>query len=399
MRKVATQLLLLVAVLGFFPALFAQDKPTYQFTNEKVLEITPIQDQGNSGTCWSFSGLGFLEIEALRESGIRVNLSPMFIVAQSYKDKGRDYIRYHGHLNFAQGGAFGDVLTVVHRHGIVPITEMQGLEYGTTRHAHSELEAVSKGFLDGLLEVMKKANNLTIGWKPAYDGIIDTYLGKAPETFTFNGTQYTPKSFRDALGLDMENYVSITSYTHHPFYTSFVLEIPDNWRHGQSYNVPIEELEQIMDNAIRNNYAVAWGGDVSEPGFTRDGLAVLIDANTPSTFGSDQERWVGASPSDRRTMIQEAVRNPNTPEIQPDQAYRQKGFENLSLTDDHGMVAYGIVRDQNGRKFYLIKNSWGETGKYEGVWYMSEAFVKGKTMNIVVHKDAIPTPIRKKLGI
>lgn len=249
--------------LLFATTLLAQEAekatPKYEFTPEHVLQITPIQDQGNSGTCWSFSGLGFLEIEALRESGTKVNLSPMFIVAQSYKDKGVDYIRYHGHLNFAQGGAFGDVLTVVKRHGIVPMSEMLGLNYGKERHAHSELEAVAKGFLDGLLGVMNKANDLTTAWKPAYNGIIDSYLGTAPQKFTFEGKEYTPISFRDALGLNSDNYVSITSYTHHPFYSSFVLEIPDNWRHGSSYNVPIEELEAIMDNAIRNNYAIAWG--------------------------------------------------------------------------------------------------------------------------------------------
>lgn len=371
----------------------------YKFTVVKSNEITPIQNQANSGTCWSFSGLGFIESEAYRLSGKKVTLSPMFIVAQSYKDKARDYVRYHGNLNFAQGGAFSDVLAVIGSHGIVPMEEMHGLNYGTKKHNHNELEKVSLGFLTALVEEMDKANHLSTAWGKAFDGIIDTYLGVAPSEFTFEGKKYTPKSFAQALKLDPKNYVSLTSYTHHPFYSKFVLEIPDNWRHSQSYNLPIEELMSVFDNALNNGYTIAWGSDVSEAGFTRDGLAVLLDIETASTRGSDQERWIGATPNKRRELIQELVRTPGAPEIKVTQEFRQEGFENLSTTDDHGMQIFGIAKDQTGKKFYMVKNSWGEVGTHKGIWYASESFVAGKTMNIVVHKDAIPKAIRQKLGI
>lgn len=396
----AIALMLTIVLSGTMVNAQDEKKEEYQFTPVKVLGITPVQDQGNSGTCWSFSGLGFLEIEALRESGIQTTLSPMYVVAQVYKEKGADYIRYQGHLNFGQGGALTDVPYIVGKYGIVPLSEMTGLNYGSEKHAHNEIDAVTKGYLDGLLSVMLKAQDLSAAWKPAYDAIIDQYFGKAPSTFTFQGKEYTPITFRDALGIDADNYVSITSYTHHPFYQTFVIEVPDNWRHASSYNVPIDELIMIIDNAIKNNYAVAWGGDVSETGFTRDGLAVLIDVEQASTFGSDQERWVGKSSSPRKVNPYQLVRQPGAPEVNVTQEYRQKGFNTLKLTDDHGMVIYGIAKDQTGKEFYMLKNSWGDNaGKFNGTWYMSKAFAKGKTMNIMVHKNAIPKEIRKKLGL
>lgn len=385
---------------------FAQDKTTtkedgekYVFTTEKMVQVTPVKDQANTGTCWSFSGLGFFESEALRNSGIKVDLAPMYIVAQSYKDKARDYVRYQGNLNFAQGGSFNDVLTVIRQHGIVPMSEMQGLNYGTKRHSHTELESVAKGYLVALLKESAKAGRLTSAWGKAFDGIIDTYLGKAPEEFTFEGKKYTPQSFMKALKINPDDYVSITSFTHHPFYTSFVLEIPDNWRHGTSYNVPIEEMMQIIDNALNNNYAVAWGTDVSEPGFTRNGIAVLVDTEAAPSHGSDQERWVGASPSERRSMLMAQLGKTGIPEVNVTQEYRQQSLEDLSLTDDHGMVINGIAKDQTGKKFYIVKNSWGSTGEYDGNWYASEQFVAGRTMNILVNKNAVPKAIRAKLGI
>lgn len=390
---------LLILFLSATMVVGQEGKPEeYQFTPVKVLGITPVLDQASSGTCWSFSGLGFLEIEAQRESGISTNLSPMYVVSHIYKDKGANYIRYQGNISFGQGGAITDVMYALDRYGIVPLEVMSGLNYGSDRHSHNELDAVTKGYLDGLLSMMLKANDLTTAWKPGYDAIVDAYLGKAPETFTFEGKEYTPLTFRDALGLKMDNYVSITSYTHHPFYKPFVIEVSDNWRHDSSYNVPFEELIQIMDNAINNGYAVAWGGDVSEPGFTSSGIAVLVDAEQASTLGSDQERWVGASGTKMNPY--KMIRTPGTPEIEVTQEYRQDGFNTLKLTDDHGMVVYGIAKDQTGKEFYMIKNSWGENaGKYHGTWYMSKAFAAGKTMNIVVHKNAIPKSIRKKLGI
>lgn len=400
MKKILS-LCLLAGTVSFNA--IAQDAPKtekeeYKFTPQKELKITSIKDQSRSGTCWSFSGLGFWEIEAYRNAGIEVDLSPMFVVSHSYKDKGRMYIRMHGNSNFTQGGSFYDVLYVLKHYGIVPMEEMTGLNYGTTKHVHNELEAVTKGFLTSLKNEMEKSNSLSTAWQPAYDGIIDAYLGKAPENFTFKGKKYTPKTFAAALGLNPDDYVSLTSYTHHPFYKPFVLEIPDNWRMSSSYNLPIDELMQVFDYAINNNYGIAWGGDVSEVGFTRNGIGVLVDAEAASSRGSDQERWVGKVADPTKTNLQAIISSPNCPEINPTQEYRQEGFDRLSLTDDHGMIIYGIAKDQYGKKFYMIKNSWGESGAYKGIWYMSESFAKGKTMNILVNKNAIPAPIRKKLG-
>lgn len=400
MIKLSPLFLSIIVFLGFGWTSMAQEQTeSYEFTPVKTLKITPIQDQARSSTCWAFSGLGFLEIEAIRESGMSVTLSPMYVVSQSYKDKAEQYIKWHGNLNFGPGGSFYDVLYVVDHYGIVPNTEMPGLNYGTQKHIHNELHAVADGYINSLLKEMGRSNNLSTAWKEGFSGIIDAYLGEMPKSFTYNGTTYTPESFKKALGLDMSNYVSITSYTHHPFYSKFVLEIPDNWRMSQSYNVPLNEMMAIIDNAIMNDYAIAWGSDVSEDGFTRDGIGVLIDVESASSRGSDQARWVGATPSDRRNIIANQVRTPGTPEIEVTQEWRQKGFENLSTQDDHGMVIFGISKDQTGKKFYNVKNSWGETGAYKGIWYVSESFVAGKTMNIVVHKNAIPKDIRKKLGI
>lgn len=392
---------LLASVLGLngFAQEPAKNTESYEFTPVKELKITSIKDQSRSGTCWSFSGLGFWEIEAFRNTGMEVDLSPMFVVSHSYKDKGRMFIRMHGNTNYTQGGSFYDVLYVLKHYGIVPMSEMSGLNYGTKNHVHNEIEAVSKGFLEALNNEMEKSNHLSTAWTRAFDGIIDAYLGKAPESFTFNGKKYTPMTFANTLGLNPDDYVSLTSYTHHPFYKPFVLEIPDNWRMSSSYNLPIDELMQVFDHAINNNYGIAWGGDVSETGFTRNGIGVLIDAKAASSRGSDQEKWVGKADNKNNAMsIAQMVSRPNCPEIIPTQEYRQEGFDHLSLTDDHGMVLYGIAKDQFGKKFYMIKNSWGETGAYKGIWYMSENFAKGKTMNIVVHKNAIPKEIRKKLG-
>lgn len=404
--KRLNQLLASSALFAFLavPALAqepSQEPEGYKFTTIKETKISPIQDQANTGTCWSFSGIGFLEAEAYRLTGKEVILAPMYIVSQSYKDKARDFVRYHGFLNFAQGGAFGDVLHVLGSHGVVPMEEMIGLNYGAKRHTHTEMEAIAKGFVDALVKEMDKAGHLSSAWEEAFDGIIDAYLGKAPQSFTYEGKSYTPATFAQALKLDPNNYVSLTSFSHHPFYSQFVLEIPDNWRHGLSYNLPIEELIEVIDNAVDNGYTVAWGSDVSEAGFTRNGLAVLVDVEAAnSDHGSDQARWIGSSGNNNRVSIGQLIRTPGSPEIKVTQEYRQKGFDDLSTTDDHGMLIYGLANDQTGKPFYMVKNSWGEdAGKYNGIWYASKAFVAGKTMNIVVHKDAIPRAIRTKLGI
>lgn len=368
----------------------------YVFTTVKELKITPVKNQNRTGTCWCFSTLGFLESELLRMDKGEYDLSEMFIVSKNYKDKAEKFVRLHGKLNYAQGGSFEDVLQAWKEYGIVPESVMNGLQYGEDMHVHNELESASRAYLD---EIIKNPNRkLSTAWKKGFDGIIDAYLGTAPEKFTYNGKEYTPKSFAAELGINPDDYVSLTSYTHHPFYTEFPIEVEDNWRWADSYNLPIDELMQVFDNAINTGYTIAWGSDVSEKGFTRNGIGVIPDIESMERSGSDQDRWLGLSTSEKDAEIKKMMEKP-CKELEITQEMRQQAYDNYETTDDHGMQIYGIAKDQTGKKFYMIKNSWGTDNKYKGTWYISENFVKYKTMNIVVHKDALPQAIKDKLHI
>ena len=368
----------------------------YVFTTVKELKITPVKNQNRTGTCWCFSTLGFLESELLRMGKGEYDLSEMFIVSKNYKDKAEKFVRLHGELNYAQGGSFEDVLQAWKDYGIVPESVMNGLQYGEDKHVHNELESASRAYLD---QIIKNPNRkLSTAWKKGFDGIIDAYLGTAPEKFTYNGKEYTPKSFAAELGINPDDYVSLTSYTHHPFYSEFAIEVQDNWRWATSYNLPIDELMQVFENAINTGYTIAWGADVSEKGFTRNGIGVIPDIESMERSGSDQDRWLGLSTSEKDAEIKKMMEKP-CKELEITQEMRQVAYDNYETTDDHGMQIYGIAKDQTGKKFYMIKNSWGTDNKYKGTWYISENFVKYKTMNIVVHKDALPQAIKDKLHI
>ena len=368
----------------------------YVFTTVKELKITPVKNQNRTGTCWCFSTLGFLESELLRMGKGEYDLSEMFIVSKNYKDKAEKFVRLHGELNYAQGGSFEDVLQAWKDYGIVPESVMNGLQYGEDMHVHNELESASRAYLD---QIIKNPNRkLSTAWKKGFDGIIDAYLGTAPEKFTYNGKEYTPKSFAAELGINPDDYVSLTSYTHHPFYSEFAIEVQDNWRWATSYNLPIDELMQVFENAINTGYTIAWGADVSEEGFTRNGIGVIPDIESMERSGSDQDRWLGLSTSEKDAEIKKMMEKP-CKELEITQEMRQEAYDNYETTDDHGMQIYGIAKDQTGKKFYMIKNSWGTDNKYKGTWYISENFVKYKTMNIVVHKDALPQAIKDKLHI
>ena len=367
----------------------------YQFTVVKENPITSIKNQYRSGTCWCFSTLSFLESEAIKAKGIKdpalyPDFSEMFVVRRSYAQRARKFVRLDGKLNFAVGSDAGDVLEVAKAYGLVDQKAYSGLQYGYDLPVQGELDAVLKGYVEA---VVKNPNRkLTAVWPKGLEGILDAYMGQVPETFTVNGVSYTPESYRDAQGLNLDDYISFTSFTHHPFYTPFAIEVEDNWRWTPSWNVPLDEFMAIIDNAINNGYTVAWGGDVSEPGFTRNGLAILVDTEAKATSGSDQERWVGKA--EDKPAEKAAVK-----EIEVTQENRQLWFDEKTSTDDHGMHLYGIAKDQNGNKFYLIKNSWGESGEYKGIWYMSEQFCKGKALDILVNKKAVPKEILKKLGL
>ena len=365
----------------------------YQFTTIKENPVTSVKNQYRSGTCWCFSALSFVESEILRTKGMEVDLSEMFVVGKSYRDRAVKYVRLDGHLNFAAGSSFGDVLHVINDYGIVPQTAMQGLNYGTELPEHFELDAALKGYVDAIKTNPNKT--LSTAWLRGFDGIVAAYFGEYPETFTVDGTEYTPETYRDALGINYDDYVNISSFTHHPFYKPFVIEVCDNWRWDTAYNLPIDEMMEVMYNAIDNGYTIAWGSDVSEKGFTRDGLAVMPVVNKKKAAGSDQERWVGKS----EETSKEEVKANLPKEMIITQEMRQIAYDNKTTTDDHGMHIYGLAQDQNGNRYFMVKNSWGTAGKYNGIWYASDAFVRYKTLNIVVHKDAIPEHIAVKLGL
>lgn len=371
-------------------------KTPYQFTAVNDLSATSVKDQYSSGTCWSFAGIGFLESELLRMGKGEYDLSEMWLARHVYHDKADKYVRLHGKGNFSQGGATHDVFNAVREYGIVPEEVYSGLQYGTAKHEHSEVEAVLKGYMDAV--VTNPNGRLSTAWLDGVDGILDAYLGEVPETFIYNGKEYTPQSFAEELGLNMDDYVSITSFTHHPFYTQFAVEVPDNWAWGLSYNVPLEEMMEIIDNALLNGYSVEWAADVSEPGFQYSKGFAVIPAGT-SSEASDLEwaKWETMSSNSRRAMIAKATEPIEEMEIT--QELRQEGYDNYETTDDHGMLITGIFTDQNGNTFYKVKNSWDVSNIYDGYFFASAPFVAYKTMNIVVHKNAIPKDIRKELGI
>jgi aminopeptidase C len=392
--------LLTIAAMGMFCISgMAQEakKEGFEFTVVKENPITSIKNQNRAGTCWSYSGLAFIESELLRMGKGEHDLAEMFIVHNTYLDRADKAVRTHGDVSFSQGGSFYDVLYAMKHYGLVPESEMRpGVMYGDTLSNHNELSAVSDAVVAAIARqktLQKNANNELL-WKKAVEAVHDIYLGARPESFTYNGKEYTPKSFYESLGLNADDYVSLTSYTHHPFYSSFVLEIQDNWRWAPSYNLPIDELMEVFDNAIMKGYTIAWGSDVSEDGFSRNGVAVLPDADKAQELsGSDMARWLKMKPEEKK------LNTKPQPQKWATQEERQAAYDNFETTDDHGMQIYGIAKDQAGNEYYMVKNSWGKSGTYEGIWYASKAFARYKTMNIVVHKDALPKAIAKKLGI
>ncbi len=366
------------------------------FTVIKENPITSIKNQYRSGTCWDYSTLSYFEAEILKKTGKTYDLCEMFVCNKNYMDRAVAKVRMHGDAQFSQGGSAYDVLYVLKNYGICPEDAMPlpGTLYGDTLANFSEFFSVLEPYVDAVAKT--KAKTLTNTWKKGFQGILDAYLGECPETFTYEGKSYTPQTFAASLGLDWNDYISVTSYTHHPFYTQFPVEVQDNWRQPGSWNLPIEDMARIIENAVMNGYTVAWGGDVSGDGFTRNGLAILFDAEaTQSAAGTDMDHWLGLSKLEKQRKT-EAL-GVNAKEKTPTQEMRQKEYDDWTLTDDHGMLIYGIAKDQTGRKYYMVKNSWGDAGDYKGIWYMSENFIVAKTMDYMVNKNAIPKDILKKI--
>lgn len=356
----------------------------YHFTVVKNLETTPIQDQGQTGTCWSFSTLSFFESELIRQGKKGYNLSEMFVARKCYEDKGELYVRMHGTTPFAQGGAFHDVIHVLRKYGMLPEEVYKGLNYGENKHNHTEVEKVLHNYVKAVVESGSRGKISTV-WKEGFLSILDTYFGKVPQQFTYKGKTYTPQTYAQELGLNPDDYIEITSFSHHPFYTQFMLEVPDNWLFSKVYNVPLEDLSTLMDYAIENGYTVAWASDVSEKGFSfKNGVAIVPEKDW-SEYTKEEIEKMFNEPVKQRKITQEM---------------RQLAFDNYETQDDHGMHIVGIFKDQLGQKYYLVKNSWGDkSNECDGFFYASEAYFLYKTTCIMLHKKAVPPAIAKKLGI
>ncbi len=378
--------------------LMAQNESNaYNFTVLKENPITNIKNQANSGTCWSFAGVGFLESELLRIGKGEYDLSEMYIVRRNYEDKAVKYARLQGSLNFSPGGSFADVIETLDEYGVVPVNEYQGLMYGEDNHKHGEIDNILSEYMKGV--IANKNKKLSPVWFKGYNGILDAYFGEKPSSFEYDGKTYTPQSFASSLGLKADNYVSLSSFTHHDFYIKFPIEVPDNWRWANSVNLPLDEFIESIDNALMNGYTVAWATDVSEIGFTRQGVALVPDLESVENAGSDQAHWLGLTPGERSNQVLSKLGREILKEKKITQEERQIAYDNYETTDDHGMQIFGVAKDKEGNKFYMVKNSWGETGPYKGLWYVSEAFVRYKTLNIVIHKDALPKAIANKLKL
>lgn len=378
------------------PQIENPDSTGFKFTDVKINKTGSVKDQNKSGTCWAFSGLSTLEDNVMRKGGPELDLSEMFVVRNAYIDKAKKFMRMNGAINFAQGGSWGDVLNMTSLYGAMPEEAYSGLNYGEDKHSHYEMADALEAYLRAVLSRGTKNKKLTTAWLPGFIGILDAYLGKVPENFTYNGKTYTPSQWAKEMGLEPENFVNITSYTHHPFYENFILEIPDNWAWTESMNVPMEDMQRIVDNALDKGWTVMWAADVSEGGFKwNKGYALLPeDKDQKDMTDTELSRWVKLSDKDRESSRFD-IKGP-VKEKTVTQESRQKTFDNFETTDDHGMVIVGTAVDQEGNKYYKVKNSWDTNQLYDGFLYVSMPFFLEKTLGVGVHNDAIPADIRKK---
>lgn len=360
-----------------------KSKELFQFTDVINLENTSVKNQGSSGTCWSYSANSFLESEMIRTGKKPVELSQVFSARNVYVEKGRNYVRMHGAVTLGDGGALHDVPNMLKKFGAVPQSVYTGLNYGTDKNKFAEMAALTEAFLKAV--VTNPNGELTPNWERAYEAILDTYLGSTPKNFEFNGKKYTPETFaKEVVDLNAEDYVEISSFREYPYYTKNVLMVPDNWSFDQIYNVKMNDLTDIIDNALKNGYSVAWAGDVSEKSFSwKNGVAYVPEKKVADM--NDEEKANLFNGPQKEIVVTEEM--------------RQKSFDNYTTTDDHGMHIVGVAKDQNGREYYIIKNSWGTTNDYKGYLYMTKEFVKYKSTAILTHKNAIPSALAKLMKV
>ena len=357
-------------------------KESFQFTEIINLAKTPVQNQGSSGTCWSYSGNSFLESEMLRMGKQPVQLSQIFVARNAYQDRAEQYVKMHGNLAMGEGGLFHDVLNAYKKYGMVPQDVYSGLNYGTSKNQFGEMSAAMEGFLKGI--VSNPNGKLTSNWKTAYAGIMDAYLGAYPKEFTYNGKKYTPRTFADeVVGIKPEDYIPISSFKNEELYKPFTLMIPDNWAFGQYYNVPMNDITGTIDYALKNGFTVAWAQDVSEKSFSWKNGVAYVPTKDFGDMTAEEKADMFNGPKPERVITEEM---------------RQEAFDNYETTDDHGMHIVGLAKDQNNKEYYIIKNSWGATNDYQGYMYVTKAYVQYKTLNILVHKNGVPKQLLKKIG-
>lgn len=393
---------LLALVFSTTQALSQEDTATekkkgYVFTDDIRLPATPVKNQFRSGTCWSFGTLALIESELLRMGIGEIPLSEMFVVRHTYVAKAERYVRLHGSLNFAAGGALPDPFWVMANFGVVPEAAYAGKVIGEENHVHGEMDAVLKAYVDA---VIKNPNRkLTPVWKHGFNGLLDAYLGSYPEEFTFKGKTYSPKSFAEMLGVKADDFVQLTSFTHHPFYTYFIIEVPDNWNWEKAWNLPVDELMEVIDGALASGYTIVWASDISEKGFShRNGVAIVPETDPGVLDGMERGRWEQLTQKEKDDLLY-SFKEP-VQEKKITQEDRQAGFDNFTTSDDHAMHIIGTAKDQNGNKYYIVKNSWGtDNNPYGGYLYASEAFVRYKTISIMVNKNSMSRKVRGKLGL
>lgn len=369
----------------------------FVFTDIITIPTTSVKDQNKSGTCWCFAGTSYFEDEIVRLGGDSLDISEMYTVRKCYEEKAERFIRLYGECNFAAGGSIIDVPYVWKRYGAMPEEAYRGLEYGEAKHNHGELDAALSAYLHA---VVKKPNKqLTTAWRKGLKGLLDAYFGEVPETFEYKGKTYTPQSFAASLPINTEDYLPVTSFTHHPFYETFAVEVPDNWLWAQYYNVPLDELKAIVDNSLEKGYPVVWAADVSEGGFKwNDGVALMPKGKTEGDMdGTELARWVKLS--DKERSNDKFNFSGPVEEIEVTQESRQEMFDNQETTDDHGMELVGVAVDQKGNRYYKVKNSWDTNQIYDGFFYVSEPYFLAKTVDVLVHRDAVPKATAKKLKL